>query len=692
MKINKFIFCLLLILPLRAHALEEFNLIKVRKLYDSGNGNVGINNEANAEIYQEILKAYQDNYQSVAEKEASQVLDSNQIDLIASLNSIGFSIKRPFAKFLLNANRSLAPDLFDDKRWIITDTLTLEIDASKFLSKLKDEKSIDISESNMALFAGLVFKRKFTYVHFANSYKEGLLKNYDKLFFPFAAFHPKNLKKLSTNEMVQKEDSLSFNAGAMVSAPLYQGLSGAVGILASYETIAKVEVARLEEDILNLSSKKNKVASIDLNAQVQADFFNLLKLTLFSYDFSYEYDSSYKISLNIPINDFNEMHESTAFYYELIQLIKGQSQKTDLLTPYLVSEEYSQNQKINQRYGFLLLGGQKEAKTQIVKIETPTTSKTFYKHYFESIKFTESLLSKLFTSVVKKYLQVDLSTYKISTETKKLQLEYHAEKNLLEKREKLNIGEESNYYEEFSLNFNHKYNAQKETSKTKEKAIFLVDHFSGVTSLALDLIRNDQLKVPYEIDGKHVISLDGIRYFNDQSIESQFENFEALCDERPRTIFSGLRSLFDLCTLKLNKNYISYYQDLSHDLVELDEIALCEKKAKKYTLIPFYKRKFLKNCLSKINVKEKEDWNEVPLWSLKELSNAIVKNNYDRVHMYNMFGVSNVFFYGSFKAKTLDDKDFITHFSEGEFKGLGAIDHYLRAEKVRAPASVIIEE
>lgn len=689
---NKTFLWILCFIPLGLSASEGFSFVKWNKLYDSNPTAIGINNEGQAEIYEEILKQYKDSYQIVADKEASSVLKDNNIDLLASLNSIGFSIKKPFAKFLLNANRSLAPDLFDDKRWIVTDTLTLEIDASKFLSKLKDEKTIDISQSNMALFAGLVFKRKFTYVHFANSYREGLFKSYEKLFFPFAAFHPKNLKNLSPNEIVQKEDSLSFNAGAMVSAPLYQGLSGAVGVLASYETIAKVEVARLEEDILNLSSKKNKVASIDLNAQVRADFFNLLKLTLFSYDFSYEYDSSYKISLNIPMNDFNEIHQSTALYYELLQLIKGQGQKTDLLTPYLVSEEYSQTQKINQRYGFLLLGGQKEAKTQIVKIETATKSKTFYKHYFESINITESLLSKLFTSVVNKYLQVDLSTYKISTETKKLQIEYHAEENLLDKREKLNIAEDSNYYEEFSLNFNQKYNAQKETSKTKEKTIFLVDHFSGVTSLALDLIRNDQLKVPYEVDGKHVISLDGIRYFNDQSIESQFENFKALCDERPKTIFSGLRSLFDLCTLKLNKNYISYYQDLSHDLVELDEIALCEKKAKKYTLIPFYKRKFLKNCLSKINIKEKEDWNEVPLWSLKELSNAIVRNNYDRVHMNNMFGVSNVFFYGSFKAKTLEDKDFITHFSEGEFKGLGAIDHYLRAEKVRAPASVIIEE
>lgn len=692
MRINNFLLSFLIILPIKLHALENFNLIKINKLYDSDSSSIGINNESSAEIYQEIAKAYKDSYQSVADKEANKVLNSSDIDLIASLNSVGFSIQKPFAKFLLNANRTLAPDLFDDKRWIVTDTLTLEIDASKFLSRLKDEDVIDISQENLALFAGLVFKRKFTYVHFANSYKEGLLKDYDKLFFPFKSFAVKNLQNLATNEMVLKEDSLSFNAGAMVSGPIYQGISGAVGVLASYESIAKVEAARLEEDVINLSSKKNKVASIDFNAKVQADFFNLLKITLFSYDFNYEYDSSYKISLNIPMSDFKDYHQSSAFGLELNLIIKGQSQKTDILTPYLVSEEFSQTQKINQKYGFLLLGGQKEARTQIIKIETPTQSRTFYKHYFESVKATESLLSKLFTSLVKQYLQVDLYAYKISTETKKLQLEYHAEKNILAKKEKLNIDEDSNHQEEFSLNFSHKYNAQKKTSNTKEKTLFLIDHFSGVTSLALELIENNQLQVPYDIDGKYVINLDGVRFFNDQSIESQFENFKALCDERPKTIFSGFRSLFDLCTLRLNNNYISYYQDLSHDLVELNEIAACEKKAKKYTLLPFYKRKFLKNCLSKINVKSKEDWNEVPLWSLKELSNAIVKNNYDRVHMYNMFGVSNVFFYGSFRAKTVDDKDFITHFSEGEFKGLGAIDHYLRNENVRAPASVIMEE
>ena len=83
-------------------------------------------------------------------------------------------------------------------------------------------------------------------------------------------------------------------------------------------------------------------------------------------------------------------------------------------------------------------------------------------------------------------------------------------------------------------------------------------------------------------------------------------------------------------------------------------------------------------------------WTTVPLWPLKTLSQNIVNNSNNKVHFYNLFGVSNVFFYGSVDAFTADGRAFTSSFHEGAFKGFGTVDHYMRQENLRAPASVVI--
>jgi len=93
-----------------------------------------------------------------------------------------------------------------------------------------------------------------------------------------------------------------------------------------------------------------------------------------------------------------------------------------------------------------------------------------------------------------------------------------------------------------------------------------------------------------------------------------------------------------------------------------------------------------------MNKLSKEEWVRVPLWQLKNLSTNIVNNSYSKVHYFNLFGVQNVFFYGTFKANTKEGNAFTTSFHEGSFKGLGAVDHYMRVENLRSPASIVIDQ
>ena len=228
--------------------------------------------------------------------------------------------------------------------------------------------------------------------------------------------------------------------------------------------------------------------------------------------------------------------------------------------------------------------------------------------------------------------------------------------------------------------------------KYKERAKFILERFSGVDPIAVNMINADLLKAPFHVEGSYQVNIDGIRYLNTQTVTNVFDHFDGLCSEYPKTSFFNLRNLFDNCRRSLQNDYIDYFKDLSHDKVSADEIDRCESKSMKYFLFPSKKRAFVKNCLAQINSLPEKEWVNVPLWPLKNLSTNIVNNSYSKVHFYNLFGVQNVFFYGAFNAVTVDGNSFTTNFHEGSFKGLGAVDNYMRVENLRAPSSVVVDQ
>jgi hypothetical protein len=141
----------------------------------------------------------------------------------------------------------------------------------------------------------------------------------------------------------------------------------------------------------------------------------------------------------------------------------------------------------------------------------------------------------------------------------------------------------------------------------------------------------------------------------------------------------------------LQRDYLSYFKDLSHEKITIDAIDACESAPGKISSAG-KARAYLKDCLAELTFKDKTNWTEIPLWPLKTFANNIVNNSHSKVHYYNLFGVQNVFFYGSFDAKTSDGQNFTANFHEGAFKGLGTVDHYMRLENLRSPASVVVDQ
>ncbi|NOT77853.1 MAG: hypothetical protein HOP07_02480 [Bacteriovoracaceae bacterium] len=685
-------FLLLLSSPLKSQEVELTNLsnksLPMEILDNTLNGKT--------DIYSQIAKEFDLEYENIGKREALRVLSNNALSITGGLNSIGLSYKKPFVSFGVSVDRNLAPDLYDDKRWIVTDTMTIDIDASKVLGSLKDSNAIDISEKNLAAFAGVVFKRKFTWIHFANSYEEGLMRDFQKLFMPFNLMSFENIAKLGLNEMLFKEDSISLKAGGLVSAPLYTGITGAAGVLAKFERLSRVEIIGLEDNRIQISSEKSKIASAGASLSIQADFLKILRLTLLSYDFSYDLQSSYKIYLNMSQIQLKENAIESNVKIELAKIFKNKEAELVTIAPFLISEEKKISQTINHKYNFLLLGGQKSSKTQQIEIAKDGKVKTFFRHYYEKMKYTEDAVSRLFSSLIFGLTNSDISATKLASDTKKVTIEYDSTKNLLDSKSDLDIGLKNSEEQKLSMSFISDFKTQKTSGRSgkkyKERAKFILERFSGVNPIALTMIDSGDLKAPFHVEGKYQVNIEGIRYFNSQSVASIFDHFDGLCNEYPKSGLINFRNLFDHCRRSLEDDYIDYFKDLTHNKISAEDIDRCEKKSFKYLFSPGKKRAFIKNCLSEMNKLSKEEWVRVPLWQLKNLSTNIVNNSYSKVHYFNLFGVQNVFFYGTFKANTKEGNAFTTSFHEGSFKGLGAVDHYMRVENLRSPASIVIDQ
>ena len=157
MKRNIINFCLILILVISNAALAEtastsgFNTLTVTdpnalaNAYNASGVGSAVNPfDTQNSLYQQILDEMNAQYQHIGERQAAQVLQNGSTSITGGLNSIGFSYSRPFIDFSLSVNRDLSPDLFDDKRWIVKDTFSIFIDASKVIGNLKDKKIIDL--------------------------------------------------------------------------------------------------------------------------------------------------------------------------------------------------------------------------------------------------------------------------------------------------------------------------------------------------------------------------------------------------------------------------------------------------------------------------------------------------------------------------------------------------------------------
>lgn len=629
----------------------------------------GLNNDLSKEhpLYKKILDEFKDQYETIGQRQAQNALQGKNIFIGGGLNKIGIRYAKSFVDFNVNIERQLSPDLFDDERWIVRDVFSYEISANKLLSKLSDEGIIEVGESQYALFAGLSFRRQYTWVHFADSYTDGLTRNFQKLFLPFLAFQNGNYKNLPTQEILKKEDFLTFSAGAIGSMPIAGPLWASAGALGKFTKLASVQFQSVafdervkENEALRMQVEKTIGAEVGLRASLQIDFLKLLRFTLLSFDFSYSYEQKYKVHLSFTESDLQMMEEDAALKKELKRGIRFGKIDTTVMRPMLLALEDSRKATMNSKYLLLLIGGMKDQSTTHIQVTKDDKLHTFFKHFYEKANFVQNIWSRIFGGVMRSLLGLDSVTRKSLVDLRRLEIEYKSSENLIEKREKLSINKEN-----FSMVIERKYNSGKLTKLTKKHAVEILESYGGVDPLVWHLLRSQQLQGPLTLTGKYIIKKEGLEYFNKLSLKEVYTVIKETCRKR------------FFCRISLEKSFDRYWKEVSHRSYSKKLYDYCKPKFKLFRSAK-KKRYLWESCIQKrTKLSIDQRLKNIPLWRFKDFAQKLTEKSRTKVDLYNYFGLPNVFLHGSFEALDLEGRDFISYFREGDFNGLGVIDSYL---------------
>lgn len=649
-------------------------------------------------IYSTILDELQDQYQVIGERQAQQVIEQRDGFYIGGLNNVGYTFKKGFAYFDINVQRQIAPDLFDDQRYIVTDQFELVIDASKLFSSLDEKGLISISKEQLAAYAGVLFKRTYRYTHFADDYKQALTLDLHKLFMAFTYTRSQKYLELSDYEILQREDFLSVNVGGVAVAPISSGVGVQVGAMAKFEKVFKLEVQGVgledrsyEDEAIRLSYEKSKGKMVGASAALQVEFLQFLRLTLLSYDFQYEYEESQKTHLSLSESDVSRLitGQEPRTADVLDQMMRGRSFEAHQLGTYEVGHERRVRERKSSRYMALIYGGLRDQETEHIQIGEEGKWTTFFRHHFESVKYHQNIWSRLVNVLFRSFLQMDSVINHRYSDTKKLRVEYQSEENLLNTRSELSLDEDDET-ESLSLNFERIiYAEDTKRKKTMNKVLRLLDHFSGADPLAPAMLRQGQLVAPLRLRSHYTIKEEGIRHFNQLGPKKTTQVIQDMCKVHSRTFWQKLRNLFGGCRHKINKAFDYYWAEFAHEKYTAKLYKKCRRK-NWWRFSSRRKQFYVQKCIRKHTYKAPQDRNELPLWRLSELSQQIHRYSENKLDMIEFFGLENVFLHGSFKAES-NNGPFLTHFNEGAFSGLGAVDQHMRRENLRSPASVNLE-
>lgn len=637
-------------------------------------------------IYGQILNTYDQTYDSIGSRLASEARNG----FFGGVNMIGWRHANDFSNFKVTFNRSIAPSLFREDKYIVSDEIHIEIDASKFLKKMADEDVIRISEANLAAFAGLAFKRTMRYNHFANSVEEGLQTNFDKLFFMFKYFNGSSFTKLGEYDYLVKEDSFTVNAGAMVTVPIYTYGGIGAGALYKYEKKSKISIQKLgalderdPEEQIRLTVEDERGSSAGANITVVVDFFKLLKMTLLSYDFEYSYSKTYKTYLSLYSEDLLNSQKMA----QVKRVLRFKSFNNDLFADNIKSKEVRQKEIRKSRYLAFIFGGVKDSQTEYTEIVKDGKLHKFFSHTYEKLRYRENLFSKILTSVLGKLLGYDQLAARTEVNSKNVDISYEADQDLIKTKRDYNIFNKNVFTMEFGSKIRVNQKTRLNAKKIESQMYKAINQRSKSYAKFKPAFDTTQISAPAEFTSSIMLDNSNVAHFMNLSASQVFDKYKRVCRGKSKGFFGKLRSLFSACRHRLYARYNSFLKEWTTANYDAGIYKKCKKKYRWRYLFRRSKRTAMIQKCMEVAYKKKKDikMKELPLWKFKDVANNM--NNYvvqvdDLRYFFGNF--SNK---GSFSAMLNDSTPYKAYYNEGADKQ-NILTQFQVENNLRSPASL----
>ena len=617
---------------------------------------------AQSPLLEQIRHHLEGAHREIGLREVTQLDFLNRQFNLGTQNLSGFSWQKPYGVVHVYADRQVTPNLFGSN-WLIQDTFTFDIEATTFLEKTNEAGITNMSSAEIGAFAGLTFKRIYTYYHYANSYQEGLRADFSKLFLPFLKLNPNSISRMNHEEIIKRQDDWTVSAGGVISTPPYYGFSFSGGILAqfAYQNMVAVQhnqVQDLTAERIRLSTKSKTSATVGATLSLQLDFFKLLKLTIMNADLTYEYASAKELTLGMSSPEWQHVQTQAPQQRELQGLLNGFGQVSHL-EKYVISLDEEDSSSLSSRGSLLVWGKLAKNKTEQIRVIKDNQVRIFFKSYAQNIRVVQNVFSRLFSAVIYKIFKLPMGTKNAALYNREIHLEYEATHPQASNPEIARI----DHTEQFSFVLHQSYEASRTDrwvdQKFKNDLIWFIDTFTTLPKDYKTIIRSEQLKGPMLIETNLRIEKAGFNHLLEKPENGVFAQIAQVCGSRKISEWSEensreqLLKKLQLGPEKCVKTIGSHFIDFKND----------------------YKANQLKPSLAKF----------------KTFLTKYFKRAENLEALSSLFGSNHTFIHGQLKATTNANSQFVTTFSSGQFRGLGVIDNFKRSLGSRQPASIVSE-
>lgn len=612
-------------------------------------------------LYEEIRDHLQEAHQQIGRDEIARIFRLNNDFNLGTANFSGFSWQKPFGTVQVYADRQVMPNFETEgphDAWLVQDTFTFNIEATTYLESLRRARLVIMSETEIGAFAGVTFKRVYTYYHYAPSYQDGLTADLSKLFLPYTRFNKSGLEKLSNKEIIKREDKFTASTGGLISTPPIYHLSFSAGILAEMDMELMTSVQAFHDQDprahrFTLGARRKAGKKVGVALDLQLEFFKLLKLTLIRTEMNYEYTQGREFTLGFNGQQWNDVFSHEAQNKELQSILQGFTEIKDLV-PYVIRLDETESSSIEAYGNILLWGRMDKSKHETNRIIKDNEVHYFHKTYMQSTRFVESLLSKIFTEFLYQILKLPVGSKDKAIYDRRLTMEYKATHP---QSENSNIQRVLGA-EDFSFKLSRSFETA--TSKYKNDAAWFVKEFTSLPTVYQSDIKNNRIRPPMRVDSHLRVEQAGFRHFMGRT---------------PKEIFGDLVRICKSSNLKK-------WQD------EKERAKMLKKKHSKSS----------DNCVKTIGNKYLEFLDDYgvndrmpSLAKFRSFMMEYVKACETITDMTGLFGQENVFLNGEINGVLTNGANFRDVFYHGQYRGDGVIDNFKRAYGARTPASITSE-